>query len=164
MAYENNILSQNLEFYSAYGYEEREESGTEKNFTRVLWKILLVLSLLFAMFFTYNYVVKMNIDFKKFDFLNIEKMKESLFPESNGEVIHTESKIEIREVDSKRVETEPLIQEVIKELHKKRVVEVSKIELSPINKSTKEISQEQVKKPYLLDEYLEAIKKELGKN
>ena len=164
MAYENNILSQNLEFYSTYGYEEREESGTEKNFTRVLWKILLVLSLLFAMFFTYNYVVKMNIDFKKFDFLNIEKMKASLFPESNGEVIHTESKIEIREVDSKRVETEPFIQEVIKELHKKKALEIVKTTTKPINKPAKVISKKQIKNPYLVEEYLDAIKKELGKN
>ena len=164
MAYENNMLSQDLEFYSAYGYEETEESGSKKVFTQALWKLLLVLTLLSAMFFTYNYVANMNIDFKKFDIWDIEKIKESLFPESNGKFIHTESPIEIKEVDVKRVETEPLVQEVIKALHKKRAIKMVETTTKPINKPAKVTSKKQIKNPYLVEEYLDAIKKELGKN
>ena len=169
MANKNSILSQDPSFFSTYAYEEREEeSGKQRVFTKVLLQLLLVLSILLVTYFAFNYISNMNIDFKKFISLGVEKQSSPPIHEIKTEDTFIDSKIKEQNVDLKSVEVEPIIEKVIEELHQEKELEVSKIELETIVKPVKETSavasHKQEKKPYLVDEYLEAIKKELGKN
>lgn len=161
MAHKNSILSQDPEFYSAYGYEEQEGNGTQKVFIKVLLQLLLVFSILLVIYFAFNYVSNMNIDFKKFNFWNIEKQSEPLTREIK---IPTESKIREKEVVLKKVEIEHIVKKVMKNFHKEKVLRISKTSTTPLIKPTKVSVQEQRKNPYLSEEYLEAVKKALGKN
>ena len=164
MAYENSMLSQDLEFYSAYDYEEKEGNGTENFFTQLLWKVLLGLTLLITIFFIYNYFTKINIDFKKFDFWNSEKYNEMPMHKINRDSSPTESRIIIREVDSKTIGQKDIVEKIMEDIYKEKQLDRPNITSPNTFKPTKKVSQEQEKKPYLVDEYLEAIKKELGKN
>ena len=52
----------------------------------------------------------------------------------------------------------------MEDIHKEKLLDKPKTTTIPTIKPTKKVSHKQEKKPYLVDEYLEAIKKELGKN
>ncbi len=166
MAHQNSILSQDPAFFSASEYEEREEeSGTQRVFTKVLFQLFLVLSILLVIYFAFNYISNMNIDFKKFTSLGVEKHSSPPIHEIKTENIAMDNKIKEQEVDLKSVEVEPIVEKVIEKLHQEKELEVSKIELEPIVKPVKEISavvsDKQEKTPYLSKEYLEAVKKAL---
>ena len=168
MPHKSSILSQDPEFYSAYGYEEEEGNDTKNVFIKALLPLLLVLSVLLIVYFAFNYISKMNVDLKKFSFWTIEKESEPPTHTIQTEEITIENKNKEQKVALKSIEVEPIIKKVIEELHQEKVLELSKIELEPIVKPTKKIaevvSHKQEKNSYLVDEYLEAIKKELGKN
>ena len=164
MAHKNSILSQDPEFYSAYGYEEQEGSGTKNVFIKVLLQLLLVFSILLAIYFAFNYVSNMNVDFKKLNFWNIEKQNEPLPHKIKTEITPTETKITEKKVVFKKVEIEHIVKKVMKNFHKEKALEVSKISTTPLIKPTQVSVQEQRKNPYLSEEYLEAVKKALGKN
>ena len=163
MAYENSMLSQDLEFYSAYDYEEREEGNQENFFIQLLWKVLLGLTLLITIFFIYNYFSKVNIDFKKFDFWNISIPTKPLISKvDNKKNNHSESKTETKKIDLKPIEIEHIVTKVMNDMHKEKVETISKRTTKP--KVVEVSSTKQIKKPYLVDEYLDAIKKELENN
>ncbi len=162
MAYENSMLSQDLEFYSAYDYEEREEGNRENFFIQLLWKVLLGLTLLITIFFIYNYFSKVNIDFKKFDFWNISIPTKPLISKVDNKENHIESKTETKKIDLKPVEIERIATKVMNDMHKEKVETISKRTTKP--KVVEVSSTKQIKKPYLVDEYLDAIKRELEKN
>ena len=157
MAHQNSLLSQNPEFYSAYGYEEQEGSDTENIFIKVLLQLLVVLSILLTIYFAFNYISNMNIDFKKFNFWGIEKQTAPPTREINTEVMPIENKMKATEVVH-------IVKKVMENIHKEKALEVSKISIVPLIKPTKVTSPKQVKNPYLSQEYLDAVKKALGKN
>ena len=164
MASENSILSKEPEFYSAYEYEEEYENEKENIFGKVLFQLLVLVSIFLTIYFSYKYLSNMDIDFKKFNFWSVAKQNNPPTLEIHNEVTSTESSLKVKESSLKKIDVEPIVKEVIKNLHKEKVVEVSKINLAPIVKQTEITTQKEVKKPYLVDEYLEAIKKELGNN
>ena len=159
MAHKNSILSQDPSFYSSYEYEEQDGSGIQKVFISIVLKLIFLLSIFLMIYFAFNYVSNMNIDFKKFDFLNLAKQSKPPIPEINMEATPKESKINF-----KKVELDVIVNKVIKKIDKDKVVEVSKTTTNSSVKPIEVTSSNKIKSPYLTKEYLDAVKKALGKN
>ncbi len=159
MAHKNSILSQDPAFYSSYEYEEQEGSGIQKVFISIVLKLIFLLNIFLMIYFAFNYVSNMNIDFKKFDFLNLAKQSKPPIPEINMEATPKESKSNF-----KKVELDVIVNKVIEKIDKDKVVEVSKTTTNSSVKPIEVTSSNKIKSPYLTKEYLDAVKKALGKN
>ena len=158
VAHQNSILSQDPNFYSSYEYEEQEESGSQNIFIKLLLQLILILGVLFIIYFAFNYISNTHIDFKKFNFWNSEKPIQKI----KRDTAPTESRI--IEANSKNIRQKDIVEKNMEDIHKEKLLDKPKTTTIPTIKPTKKVSHKQEKKPYLVDEYLEAIKKELGKN
>ncbi len=159
MANQNSILSQDPNFYSSYEYEEQDGSSTAQAFISILFKLVLLLSILFTIYFAFNYVSNMDINFKKFDFLNLAKQSKPPIPQINMEVTPKENKINF-----KKAELDVVVNKVIEKIDKEKVVKTSKTSTDSLIKPREVTSHKELKSPYLTKEYLDAVKKALGKN
>ncbi len=161
MSNQDSIFYKDPDFYSAYDYVEQEESGIQK----VLFLFLLIVGIVFVIYYTFSYLSSRDIDLKKFNFFNLSKQSEPFIHESKKELkVTSNSKIEEEQIKLKKKELELIVRKVIEDIYKEKLLNRPKVANTNIVKPTKKVSHKQEKKPYLVEEYLEAIKRELEKN